>query len=144
MNGAGVLTRFDAERVHQHAASAIATARRTTRRAQVLVEEAQRLRRRGTVRFFVVRGEIEERPARAIWSQDRLIATRALLERAELLVQLGDRFETTAGSSLEADLGQPLPALLTLIRACDRAQEISFGPVATPRARRRPNGMVPK
>ncbi len=79
------------------------------------------------VTAFSLDGTIEDCPVHAEWRGDRLIADPLLLERAELLVGLGERFLAGEPGAFVACLtGSPIVALLTLMRACDRVQAIDL------------------
>jgi len=67
----------------------------------------------------------------AEWRDGCLVADPLLLERAQLLVGLGDQFASPHAGPFTASLnGPPVVALLTLIRACDRVWEIDLmGPL---------------
>lgn len=84
----------------------------------------------GFPRWFVVQGLVEGRPVRARWWRGSLQVDQALRTRSELVVELGDEFETPGGRVIRADLERPLPAMLTLLRACDRALSVVFGPAS--------------
>ena len=80
--------------------------------------------------FFVVRGSIGEQRVRAAWFCGGLEATTALRVRADLLVRLGETFQTQReGPIVLAGLEEPLAAMLTVIRSCDRLLDARFGPV---------------
>lgn len=80
-------------------------------------------------RVFSIEGRIEEQPVLGVLRDDGLVVTASLLQRAQLLVSMGDEFEDDDGSSRPASLdGPPLSVLLTLIRACDQALAIELGP----------------
>lgn len=107
------------------------------RRSKELVEESRRLRGDGVrsvpsfPRFFVIRGEVEGRPVRASWFCGALTASPTLAQRAQLLVDLGERFESDDSGlpGLPADLHATAPAMLTCVRACDRVRVVRFGPL---------------
>jgi hypothetical protein len=91
---------------------------------------------RHRVRSFSLDGTIEDRPVHAEWRDRRLIADPLLLERAELLVEIGEEFLAGEPGAFAASLtGPPIVALLTLMRACDRVRSID---VLTP-----PGGGLP-
>jgi hypothetical protein len=90
-------------------------------------------------RYFRLVGQIEGAKVSAVLRPDALIAHRALLARAQLLVSMGDAFDTPAGR-LRASLdGPPAALMLTLIRACDRSMEVALGPASIPSAGRAPS-----
>ncbi len=95
---------------------------------------------------FSLQGVIEQRVVHAEWRDDRLVADPLLLERAHLLVGLGEEFlSPNAGPFVASLTGLPIVALLTLMRACDRVQIVDVvaprgvtgpdlaGPVSSPR-----------
>ena len=86
---------------------------------------------------FSLKGVIEHRSVHAEWRDGRLVADPLLLERAQLLVGLGDKFESPNAGPFTASLtGLPVVGLLTLMRACDRVFEID---VAAPSGRPGPS-----
>jgi hypothetical protein len=91
------------------------------RRPQAGARETARHR----VTSFSLDGIIEACPVHAEWGGNRLVADPLLLERAELLVSIGEQFRAGEPEAFAASLsGPPIVALLTLIRACDRVQGI--------------------
>ena len=98
-------------------------------------EVARRLRREaaehGWPRTFLVVGSVEDAMVRAFWSRRRLVVTPLLRRRAEVLVAMGEQFEVEgpAAPPLVAGLSDPVPALLTLMRACDRLTAVQLGPM---------------
>ena len=81
-------------------------------------------------RYFVVRGEVDGEPVRALWWRGTLLATGDLASRAELIVGMGERFDAPGhDTSVEASLDEPLAAMLTFVRACDRVHQVVFGPM---------------
>ena len=117
----------------ERATIATAHASSATQRARELVDESRRLRAdsaaNGSPRFFVVHGEVEQTRVHASWFRGKLLGTPLLLDRGEILVKLGERFENESGGiAVDADLGTPLAAMLTLVRACDRVVSVRFGP----------------
>jgi len=76
--------------------------------------------------LFSLRSRIGATPTMAIWRDKRLIADPRLLERAQLLVALEERFTVSDGVSVAAGLDEPLPAALTLIRAADEVLDFHF------------------
>lgn len=121
------------------ATDAVERAESSTATARRLIAQSRHLRSvaatAGSPRFFVVAGEIEGSPVRAAWFRGSLIATEALLRRAALLVDLGEEFADDEGVALvQADLSQPVAAMLTFIRACDRVRAVRLGLVLSPRA----------
>lgn len=119
--------------LRQRAAAACRHAEGAVARARRAVAESRRLLPESTPahpRYFVVRGGLDGEPVRAVWTRRGLLASRTLQRRGELLVSMGERFEAPErGAVVAADLGQPLPALLTLLRACDRVENVVFGPL---------------
>lgn len=95
-----------------------------------LIAEGSRLGkgRVGFPRFFRLVGEIDGQPVRAVWGCGTLHGSIALLERGRLLVAMGERFvENDTGLIVEAGLEAALPAMLTLMRACDQVHEVQVG-----------------
>jgi hypothetical protein len=71
---------------------------------------------------------IDGQPVVATWTQGRLVCDPALLDRAELLIDLQEVFCDEAGrpryvASLD---GPDIAVALTLLRACDRVAGFSF------------------
>jgi hypothetical protein len=103
--------------------------------AQRLILESRALRTQApggaaSLRFFVLHGGVEGNPVKAWWLAGTLTTSRELRDRAELLVHLDERFELGPGDlSIAAALDDPLAALLTLVRACDRIRSVLVGPV---------------
>jgi hypothetical protein len=102
-----------------------------------LVDQARSIRRDGAgtqmLRFFVLDGEVDGIPVKGRWLAGSLLATQRLRQRAELLVQLEERFEVDlGGTAVPAGLTEPLAALLTLVRACDRIRSVLIGPIGRP------------
>ena len=115
-------------------------AERAVQWSQQVVDASRRLRSdlaaMGSPRFFVVRGKVDGVGVRASWFRGSLTASDSLLDRGELLVKLGEHFvDNASGLTVEADLGTPLAAMLTLVRACDQVVSVRFGPY-DPRASR--------
>ena len=117
----------------------MASACRTT--AAELCSDAARLRiRAGVIRrrqveapptaghrvmSFSLDGIIEACRVHAEWQNHRLVADPLLLERAELVVGIGDQFLAGEPEAFAASLsGAPIVVLLTLMRACDRVRAI--------------------
>jgi hypothetical protein len=82
---------------------------------------------------FTLEGVVEHREVRAEWRDGRLLADPLLLERAHLVVGLGEQFAVPDTDPLTASLtGLPIVALLTLMRACDRVRQVDVSaPAAT-------------
>jgi hypothetical protein len=111
--------------------------------ARALREESARLRaeagdhrhRTGSSRrlgrslqSFTLRGTIEDHPVEAEWTGGRLVVHPLLLDRAQLLVAMGEQFLAGPRRSFSAALdGAPVVALLTLIRACDQVEAVEVG-----------------
>lgn len=116
----------------ERASRAVARAEFGCHHAQRLVAETRVLRGpTAWPRVFVVRGEVEGRPVRAAWCRDSLVCSNALLKRASLLVAMGEEFgDGSSGERVSASLEQPIPAMLTFMRACDHVRTIQFGPLA--------------
>jgi hypothetical protein len=69
----------------------------------------------------------------AVLRGGELIADEVLLRQAELVVAMGESFVGPSGEPIRASLeGPPVPVMLTLIRACDRASAVEFGPAPAP------------
>jgi hypothetical protein len=80
---------------------------------------------RHRVTWFSLDGIIEACPVHAEWRNHRLVADPLLLERAELVVGIGDQFLAGEPEAFAASLsGAPIVVLLTLMRACDRVRAI--------------------
>lgn len=98
-------------------------------------EAARRLRTEaaalGWPRTFLVVGVVDGLAVRAFWSRRHLVATPRLRRRAELLVAMGESFEVEAPAHppVYAGLDEPIPALLTLMRACDQVNAVQLGPM---------------
>jgi hypothetical protein len=98
-------------------------------------EVARRLRSEaaghGWPRTFLVVGTVEDMSVRAFWSRRRLVVSNPLRRRAEVLVAMGERFEVEGPDTapVTAGLEDPVPALLTLMRACDRVTAVQLGPM---------------
>lgn len=121
--------------LRSRAEAACSRARDALSRAGELVAESRSLcPAHNCPRYFVVHGEVDGRPARAVWSRFGLLATEALARRGAVLVAIGEEFADPRGSSIRADLSQPAPALLTLVRACDRVSFVQFGPLVEARS----------
>lgn len=119
--------------------AAVAGAAAAAHRAEVLVRESQRLRWPTEIswpRMFVVRGEVEGRKVRAVWSRGSLVCSSALLERGEVLVAMGEEFGLDSGGPvLVAGFDDATAAMLTLMRACDHVHTVQFSPVIGPDVR---------
>lgn len=110
----------------EHAHELVATSRDLRARRR---EFRTRLSQEGWPRFFTVHGEIDGRFVQASWYRTLLGASDELMARAQLIVSVGDHFgEHGSGSHVIASLDEPLPALLTFIRACDQTHKVVFGP----------------
>jgi hypothetical protein len=124
------------QRAHllSRAASARVRAKVTSLQSQQLVLQSRVLRRRDGCwpRFFALQGRVGEHSVRASWSRGHLLASRELLRRAEMLVDLNERFVSESGRPMvEASLDDPVAALLTLIRSCDDVKLVTLGPLST-------------
>jgi len=73
--------------------------------------------------IFEVSGVVEGQNVRAHWEHGRLRLSPLLRQRGSLLMALGENF-STGRVDFEADLSSALPALLTVLRACDRVAEL--------------------
>ena len=81
---------------------------------------------------YVVTGTVDGVPVRARLERGELDLPPRLRRRAQLIVDLGDTFDAGDGTYLEASLeGEPLVALLTAMRACDRILSIEVQTVPT-------------
>jgi len=95
---------------------------------------------------FSLDGTIEACAVHAEWRENRLLVDPLLLERAELVVGIGDEFLAGEPGAFVASLtGPPIVTLLTLMRACDRVRGIDVvappggaGPDGSRRVRREP------
>jgi hypothetical protein len=117
--------------VLNRAESACARARVETLRASSLIATSRGLRALadvGAIRYFIVRGEVEGYRVRAVWSRGHLTTSPLLQQRADVLVALGDEF-LSGDAGFAAELSHALPAMLTLIRSCDRVDSVEFGPM---------------
>jgi hypothetical protein len=123
---------FDA--VARRAESAIVEAEATRCLARGLAQQSRELRVANAAaqwpRFFVVHGWVEGERVRASWFRGSLKASSALRTRADLLVRMGETFCVPRRDGvLEAGLDEPLAAMLTFVRSCDRLDAASFGPL---------------
>jgi hypothetical protein len=101
-----------------------ATARELCRKALRLLAQC-----RASRRSFYLEGVIDDEPVLALLSEGELFADDLLIQRARLVVALGDSFNYPGQSAMPATVeGAGVEVMLTLIRACDRAQVISVGP----------------
>ncbi|HAM03188.1 MAG TPA: hypothetical protein DCQ30_13325 [Acidimicrobiaceae bacterium] len=119
--------------VLNRAASATLAANATSLLAEELVLQSRLLRggAGSSPRFFVLHGSVEDHRVRASWFRGRLLASRELLRRAEMLVDLRERFVSEPdGPVMEAGLEDPAAALLTLVRSCDRVGLVKLGPLS--------------
>jgi hypothetical protein len=92
-----------------------------------------RARSRPHRRSFWLEGFIHGEPVFAAVRDGKVIAHDLLLQRARLVVALGDSFVRPDGPPIPATLDGPaVGVLLTLIRACDRANVITMGPLWPP------------
>ena len=136
-----VLTPGDVSRAVDRASAAAARAHRLTGWSQDLVRRSRQVRlplAADAIRYFALRGVVDDLPVRAWWSRQSLRASPSLLRRAELIVAMGERFVVEEGARVvSADLGRPTSALVTLIRACDRVGAVSVGPLPGPVPRQR-------
>jgi hypothetical protein len=115
------------------ASAAIARSQRLLGAAQEAcsLSRARRFQSRAHLRYVVVRGLVEGQPVSAIVrARGQLMADPALLDRARLLVSLGETFDHGRIAATLTD--SHLAVALTLIRACDRVLAIEVGPAAAP------------
>ncbi|MGH9088214.1 MAG: STAS domain-containing protein [Acidimicrobiales bacterium] len=129
------------------AASAVAHSRELAPRiTEVRVGSAASHRqRRPHFRYAVVEGMIDGQPVAAVVRRDGTVdGDRTLVGRAGLVVAMGDAFDD--GRVPAALYGDPLAAVLTLTRACDKVRSVQVdlpGAVAmrpAARAARSPSG----
>lgn len=114
-------------RMRERAASTVA-------RSQALMPEVTESRQRSLdvrlasrphTRYAVVEGTVDGRSVKAVVRSDGTVAgDGALVDRANLIVALGDSFD--GGQVLASLDGSPLAATLTLTRACDRVQSVEM------------------
>ena len=83
------------------------------------------------VGFFFLQGRVESHRVCAMWWQGRIFMSRALRDRADVLVAIGERFESEDGATITADLGEPVSAMATSVRACDWVWSLTLGPLST-------------
>lgn len=115
------------------AASASLCADVASRQAQELILRSRQLRAgiNGSPRFFVLHGSVENRSVRASWFRGHLLASPTLRLRADMLVDLGERFVSEPGApEVVASLSAPGAALLTLVRSCDHVKLVKLGPMS--------------
>jgi hypothetical protein len=81
-----------------------------------------------SVRAFRLEGVVDGVPARARWTERGLECSPALLQRAEIVVALGETFDPGGGRPVvQASLDGPLRAVLpTVIRAFSRVSSIEL------------------
>ena len=77
--------------------------------------------RRAAVHSFRIEGMVDDAPCSAHWDGRCLTADEALLQRAEIVVDLGETF-TSGERVVTASLEHPddIASVLTLLRACSR------------------------
>jgi hypothetical protein len=76
---------------------------------------------------FYLRANVGDDSRLAIWRDRRLLAHPELRARGEVLIDLGETFDSLeAGSPIAAGFDRPLQAALTLIRAADRVLEFDM------------------
>ena len=74
---------------------------------------------------FRVRGMVDRHRAAAWWAGgDGLVCSEPLRERAAIVVELGDTFTDEGGRVIAASLTEPVPAMLTVIRALSRVTAV--------------------
>lgn len=109
------------------AAAAIARSRELTEESSRLQERLATRRRRAPARdlFARVEGVVDGAPVSAVVGSDGSVAgDRALLQRAHLVVAVGDTFdEGRLGAAMG---GEALATTLTLTRACDRVLQVDM------------------
>lgn len=116
-------------------AQALATdSQRLCRSSAELRSQARRLRRgRGApdplvpeAEGFHLQGVVDGIRVTAEWTDGRVVGSEALLQRADLVVRLGETFGGADGAVVDAGLdGGPTRALLTCMRACDSIEGVS-------------------
>lgn len=115
----------------RRAEEAVRRAGRLMARSRQILDEAAT----GSPRYFVLRGGLDDERVRAVWSRGGLVVSESLRRRGELLVSMGEEFEDPdRGVVVRAALDDSLPAMLTLLRACDRVESVVFGPLPPRRA----------
>jgi hypothetical protein len=84
------------------------------------------------MRSFRIEGDVDGSPAHARWSEAGLECSPALLERAEIIVAMGDTFDPGGGRPVvDASLDGPLTEVMpTIIRAFSSVSsiEVALGP----------------
>jgi hypothetical protein len=113
-------TRLAAAAAIQRSIELMAAAARLCResRASLLASRAHLL-------YLRLDGQVDGSPVSAIVRTDSsIVADTALLQRAQLVMALGETFDDgRVAASLSAG---PLPAALTLLRACDRVNVLEM------------------
>ena len=80
---------------------------------------------RGLVQGFSLFAIVDGEPVEASLGPAGLACSENLFARADLLVRLGDNFETQDRDLPASLTDSPLQALLTLIRVCDRVLRVA-------------------
>jgi hypothetical protein len=76
---------------------------------------------------------LEGLPVLAVLRPGEMVASPSLVDRAELLIAMGETFDDSSLPPLEAALtGPPQALMLTLLRACDRPLKVALGPAPLP------------
>ena len=79
--------------------------------------------------WFTVRGIVDGRTTRAQWAPGHLDCDHQLMQRAEVVVAMGERFSTpwSPAASLPASIeGPPVAVLLTVMRAFSRVTSVDL------------------
>ena len=118
---------FDAVSVRAQARRLRSEAEAVRKRSRDLLSESARIveeiRITSWPAIFEVSGVVEGENVRARWEHGSLRLSPSLRQRGSLLMALGESF-STGEVDFEADLSSALPALLTVLRACDRVAEL--------------------
>ncbi|HZU78679.1 MAG TPA: hypothetical protein VE991_02085 [Acidimicrobiales bacterium] len=135
MTDTALLTSADLRDLRVRVANAQARSRKVVADAQRLIADSRRApsERPEWPRFFALHGSIGGRRVRASWCRGHLVASEELRAMGDVLVAMGEQFTTEDHRHhVAADLTRALPAMLTLLRACERVQDVRFGPAGAP------------
>lgn len=128
-----LVSRSEAESVRSGLLTVAAVERRAKATVLRSASFAGRAASRSHLRCFRLRGVVGTFPVTAVLRGTEVLADVILLQRAALLVQLGDYFETPDRPAIAASLVAPIEAvILTLVRACDRVLDVELGPAPFP------------
>lgn len=94
-------------------------------RSSVLISEARASRCEATPRWFRVAGTVDGQPGRVLWWRGRMSCSDELRARAEVIVGMGDTFESES-HEVAASFDQPVAALLTFVRAFDHVRAVEM------------------